>query len=86
MSQFRIVIPSEREGSWTDFSLWSKQGFLAAPEMTEEGKSDVAVLRHSLESEGRVRGTRRWHSAYKTKGFVCEAITEACSLSLRLHL
>jgi hypothetical protein len=30
-----VVIPNECEGSKTDFSLRSKQGFLGAPEMTE---------------------------------------------------
>src|SRR5918996_6211759 len=31
----RVVIPNECEGAKTDFSLWSKQGFLPAVEMTE---------------------------------------------------
>ena len=30
MSRIEVVIPSECEGSRTDFSLRSKQGFLAA--------------------------------------------------------
>src|SRR5205809_8056931 len=36
MAQMRFVIPNECEGSKTDFSLRSKQGFLAAPEMTRD--------------------------------------------------
>src|ERR671919_420071 len=50
----RIVIPNECEGSKTDFSLWSKQGFLPAVEMTEGPTGTMfPVLRHSLERRAR---------------------------------
>ena len=48
----RIVIPNECEGSKTDFSLWSKRGFLPAVEMTERPTGAMfPVLRHSLKGE-----------------------------------
>jgi hypothetical protein len=46
------VIPNEREGSKTDFSLRSKQGFLAAVEMTNaNGHGISAIMTQPFERE-----------------------------------